>query len=131
MQNSNNNFNFTYSAPSESERRVAENIRSQYARKEETKLDALRRLDREAKHPATIFSYIFGSVGTLVLGGGMCLAMPEVIVGYMPLGIVIGILGILMVSLNYPIYKKLLSISKEKYREKIVKLADELLGKDE
>ena len=36
---------------------------------------ALRKLDRRAKLPATVFTYTFGIVFAPVLGVGMCLAM--------------------------------------------------------
>ena len=86
------------------EKQYVENIRLGYEEKKETKIDELRALDRQTKRPAQVFAYIFGTLGSLVLGSGMCLAMPEVIEGYMPLGIAVGIVGIVMVSVNYPIY---------------------------
>ena len=44
----------------------------------------------------------------------------------MALGIAIGCLGILGVSINYPIYKKILTASKNKYATDIIKLASEI-----
>lgn len=66
---------------------------------------------------------------TLVLGLGMCLSM-QVIGGgdvlMMGAGILLGILGIVGVGLNYPIYKKLLRAGKEKYAFEIMQLAREI-----
>ncbi len=101
-------------------------IREAYEGREVGGVEKIRALDRECTRGAKIFSYIFGSVGALVLGGGMCLAMPEVISGYMPLGIAIGLVGILMVSVNYSLYKKLLSRSRRRNKDKILALADSL-----
>lgn len=101
-------------------------IRENYTQKKETKFDELKALDKKVKMPALIFAYIFGSIGSLVLGTGMCLAM-KVIGNAMALGIVIGLVGILMVSVNYFIYKKILSLRKKKYQEKVLSLTDELL----
>ena len=42
------------------------------------------------------------------------------------LGIIIGIIGIVMVSINYPIYKKMLENNKKKYAYDIVRLAKEI-----
>ena len=79
------------------------------------------------RRPAAIFAYTFVILGALVLGVGMCLAM-EVIGSLMPLGIVIGVIGIVMVAVNYPIYKRILSQRKKKYAPEIVALSDELLN---
>ena len=115
---------------SNKEIKAVEKIRSRYTEREITKLDELKELDRSVKRPANIFAYIFGSVGALILGGGMCLAMPEVIEGYMPLGIVIGVIGMAMVGFNYFIYKKLLQSRRDKYSHRIFELSNELLGEE-
>lgn len=109
-------------------RQISE-IRSRYAAKNvsEEKIDTLKKLDRRARRPAEIFAYSFGTCGALVLGVGMCLAM-GIIGNLMPLGIVIGVLGIGMVTVNYPIYKRILSKRREKYAPEIVALSDELLN---
>lgn len=110
------------------EKQFAEKIRHDYEEKTTTKLDELKALDRQTRRPAEVFAYIFGTLGSLVLGSGMCLAMPEVIEGYMPLGIAVGIVGIIMVSVNYPIYKAILGSRKRKASGKIMKLSGEILG---
>ncbi len=102
-------------------------IQAQYMPKEKTKLDELKALDSKVRRPAEIFAYTFGSVGSLVLGTGMCLAM-KIIGSLMPLGIVIGLAGIAMVSANYYIYKKLLASRKRKYAKQIFELSNEILG---
>ena len=113
---------------SNNERQLVENIRKRYEEKKTTKLDELKELDRRTKRPAQVFAYTFGTIGALVLGSGMCLAMPEVIEGYMPLGIGVGIVGIVMVSVNYFLYKSILDSRKRKASEKILKLSNEILG---
>ena len=45
----------------------------------------------------------------------------------MPLGIVVGIAGIAMVSLNYPAYKAILGKGRRKYADRILSLSGELL----
>jgi hypothetical protein len=110
------------------ERQIVENIRKGYEEKKVTKLDELKELDRRTKRPAEVFAYIFGSVGALVLGGGMCLAMPEIIEGYMALGIGVGLVGIIMVSVNYFIYKAHLGARRRKASGEIFRLSNEILG---
>lgn len=106
----------------------AESIAKEYAPKEASKVVALKKLDRKAKGTANIFAYSFGIIMSLLLGTGMCLSM-KVIGGntfMMILGIVIGLIGIVGVSVNYLIYKKLLESGKKKYAFEIIQLAKEI-----
>lgn len=113
---------------SNNERQTVENIRAKYEVREISKIERLKALDRKVRRPAEIFAYIFGSIGALVLGSGMCLAMPEVIEGYMPLGIAVGLVGILMVSVNYFLFKSSLNARRKKASGEIFRLSDEILG---
>lgn len=109
---------------------MAQKIRTQYMEKENTQLDELRKLDAKVKRPANIFAYIFGTIGSLVLGTGMCFAMEVIGKNMMAPGIVIGLLGILMVCVNYPIYKKILSSRKSKYASKIIELSEKIIDNE-
>lgn len=107
----------------------AERIASEYTPKSTTKLVALKKLDRKAKLPAIIFTYTLGVVSALVLGMGMCLSMGVIGTGLSsarPLGIVVGVAGMAMAAVNYPIYKKLLAKGKAKYAFEIMELAKEI-----
>lgn len=104
---------------------LAESIAKDYAPKESSKIVALKKLDKRAKLPATIFTYTWGIVFALVFGTGMSLAM-QVIGSSMILGIIIGLAGLLGCAVNYPIYKKMLEKSKAKYAYEIVQLAHEI-----
>lgn len=106
-----------------------ESIAKEYAPKETSKVVALRKLDNKAKRPANIFAYTFGIISALVLGVGMCLCMNQFDLNStisMIAGVIVGIIGIAGVSVNYPIYKKLLKKGKEKYAFEIVELAKEI-----
>lgn len=108
----------------------AEAIRREYEPKTEqvTKLEELKALDAKVHRPAAVFAYTFGVIGALVLGVGLCLAM-KVIGDLMELGIVIGIVGIAMVSVNYLIYRAILKSRKKKYADQVMALSDALLNK--
>ncbi len=103
----------------------AESIAKEYAPQGSSKIVALRKLDRKAKLPSTVFTYTFGIVSSLVLGTGMCLSM-QVIGNNIALGIIIGVIGMLGCGVNYPIYKKLLEKGKKRYAYEIVELAREI-----
>ena len=107
----------------------AERIASEYAPKETSKIIALKKLDKKAKMPATIFTYTFGIISSLILGTGMCLSMKIIGNGstlMSVLGIIIGILGIVGAGINYPLYTKLLKKGKKKYAFEIMQLAKEI-----
>lgn len=110
----------------------AEQIANEYAPKETSKIIALRKLDNRAKLPATIFTYSIGIISALILGAGMCLAMGEIGSGTtlsFILGIIAGILGMIGMGINYPIYKKILENGKKKYAFEIIQLAKEITEK--
>ena len=106
----------------------AESIAKEYAPKDNSKIVALRKLDRKAKMPATIFTYTWGIISALVFGTGMCLGMQVIGSGItaMVIGIIIGVIGMAGCGVNYPIYKKLLENGKKKYAYEIVQLAKEI-----
>ena len=106
----------------------AESIAKEYAPKDHSKIVALRKLDRKAKLPATIFTYSWGILSALVFGTGMCLGMQVIGSGVIAMvaGIIIGIIGMIGCGINYPIYKKMLESGKKKYAYEIVELAREI-----
>ena len=101
-------------------------IRAEYEERTPDRLSELEALDRKIRRPANVFAYAFGAFGALVLGTGMCLAM-KVIGSSVPLGIVIGCVGIAMVSADYSIYRCILRAAKKKNAAKILSLSDEIL----
>lgn len=110
---------------------MVEKIRTQYVEKESTELDALRKLDAKVKRPANVFAYVFGSFGAVVMGSGMSLIMTDIgskigMTEVMVPGIVIGVIGMLMASVNYPIYKKVLGSRRKKYADEIIALSDKI-----
>lgn len=111
---------------------LAEAIAKEYAPKDNSKIVALKKLDRKAKLPATVFAYSFGIAAALLAGFGMCLSMKVIGsgTGMMVLGIVLGILGFVCCGVNYIIYKKLLETGKGKYAFEIVELAREISNDD-
>lgn len=103
-------------------------IANKYSELEYSKLDELKRLDRKVESIPRNISIIFGIAVTLLFGFGMCVAMQIILKEFMWLGIVLGIIGLLMMLINYPIYNKTLKIRKNKYSSKIQELTKELLN---
>lgn len=117
-------FAFTYSAKQQEE---VERIRNKYIPKEESKMEQLIRLDKQAERPGTIASITVGIVGTLLLGIGMCCTLVwnsrmEIFI----LGIVIGVIGIGIAGAAYPIYTKITKKERAKIAEQMIALCNEL-----
>lgn len=111
---------------------IVQKIRSQYTEKESGELDTLRQLDGKAKRPANAFAYVFGSISAIVMGSGMSLVMTDIgetvgISNPMPVGIVIGVIGMLMSIINYPIYTRILAKRRKKYADRIIEISDRII----
>ena len=111
---------------------LVQKIRTQYTEKSNTRLDELKKLDAKVKRPANVFGYTFGSISAIIMGSGMSLVMTDIgeMIGMsetMVPGIVIGVIGMAMALVNYPIYKSILASRKAKYADRIIALSDEML----
>ncbi len=118
------------------EKVLVEQIRSQYLEQEQkpSAMEELKALDAKVKLPATVFAYSFGILGTIVMGAGMSLIMTDLYAFFgltngLVAGIVVGVLGMVMVGLNWPIYNAILDARKKKYAAQILELSDKLLQK--
>lgn len=121
-------FSFTYSAEQQKE---IEAIRNKYLPKEADKMEQLRKLHQVPTQKAQAASLAVGIIGTLIMGIGMSLAMTDIgsALGSlaMVIGIAIGIVGMVLVALAYPIYNRVLQKQREKIAPEILRLSDELL----
>ena len=113
---------------------LVEKIRTQYTEKETTELDSLKALDAKVKRPANLFAYIFGGISAIIMGCGMSLVMTDIgeIVGLgeaMIPGIAIGLVGMAMALLTYPIYKSILGARKKKYAKQILELSEKMINR--
>ncbi len=112
---------------------LVQKIRTQYTEKENTELDELRSLDAKVKRPANAFAYIFGTISAIVMGSGMSLVMTDIgntlgMGDTMVPGIVVGVVGLGMAIVNYPIYKNMLASRKKKYADQILELSDNIMN---
>lgn len=118
-------YSYSYSA---AENKEIKRIREKYTEPDEreTKLEQLRRLDESVNKSAMAVALTIGILGALILGFGMSCVMVWTDKMFVP-GIVIGLIGLIITVLAYPIYK----IKAEKKRKEIapliLKLTDELI----
>ena len=133
MENKNEKeaFSYTYSAREQEE---VKNIRRKYLSREENTMERLRRLDQGVTQKATTVALIVGILGALIMGLGMSLAMSELreILGShrdmaIVIGVVIGSVGIVLVSVAYPLYLHTLKKVRQKIAPEILRLTDELM----
>lgn len=127
----NEGFNFTYSAKEQEE---IKNIRKKYATpmEEEDKMAQLRRLDASVYSKASAAALVIGVIGALIMGIGMSLIMTDIGKTFgtflaLVIGIGVGVVGIVLVSLAYPVYNRTLKKEREKIAPEIMRLTDELI----
>lgn len=124
-------FQYTYAAKEQAE---VESIRKKYLPQEESKLEQLRRLDRSASQKAQTCALSLGIVGTLILGTGMSLAMTDLAkhLGMaenfaMLVGVLVGVIGLVLVALAYPVYNRVLIRERKRIAPQILQLTEDLL----
>jgi uncharacterized oligopeptide transporter (OPT) family protein len=127
----NESFSFTYSAAQQQE---IEHIRSKYLPKQEDKMERLRRLHKSASKKARLWAITIGIIGTLILGTGMSLAMTNLgtMLGIqtaqtMLIGVAVGIGGMVLIALAYPVYNHILKKERQRIAPEILQLTDDLL----
>ena len=124
-------FIYTYSAKDRDE---IDRIRQKYRTDEvDDKLARLHALDASVHNRATVVAIALGVIGSLIMGTGMSAVMVEEFGNYLglgaltvPLGIAVGVLGIVIALLAYPAYRAVSARRKQKITPEILKLADEL-----
>lgn len=119
-------FNYTYSAPTEEERREIESIRSAYTGGEHArKLERLRNLNKHVRNMPMCVALTLGIVGVLIFGLGMTMILEwSVLAG----GVAVAALGVLPMAFAAPAYNLVLKREKEKHKDEIVRLSEELLN---
>lgn len=123
----NKKFEYTYSAPTEQERREIESIRRQYADPMTTmegKLERLRKLDAYVKNSAMCWGLCLGVIGLLIFGLGLAMVLQWSLYVW---GVLVAVVGVVPIALAYPAYCYMLKRGKAKYGEEILRLSEELL----
>lgn len=123
MNQTNRTFEYTYSSAQQAE---VERIRKKYLPPEEDKMEQLRRLDRSAARKGTVLSLIVGVLGALIMGTGLCCVLVWEGSWFVP-GIVIGIVGIALLSCAYPVYVKVTERERARIAPEILRLTEELM----
>lgn len=130
MSDTNNHFEYKYSALSSEERREIESIRRRYVTEgsKEGRTAELKRLDFYVRSFPVAMALTVGIIGLLLFGLGMTLVLKF---GSTLPGIILGALGILVLAPANLVFKKLTAFQKKKYGQRILDITEELLGKDD
>lgn len=122
MEHNQETFEYTYSAKQQEE---IERIRRKYIPKEQDKMELLRKLDKDVTKPGTMWSLVLGIVGCLIFGFGMCCTMVWADSLFVE-GIFVGITGMAIMGIAYPVYVKITKKQREKIAPQILALTEEL-----
>ena len=128
-------FNYTYSTKQRDEV-IA--IRKKYTPTEPEDVDnitLLRNIDSEVTRKATVRALTTGVIGALLMGTGMSLLMTDLssTMGLdswitLLIGIVIGMVGLIIMCVTYPLYNHILERERARVADEVIRLSDELLG---
>lgn len=122
MENKNEVFEYTYSAAQQEE---IQKIKAKYMPQEKSKLEQLRKLDASVTNKAAAWGIIIGIIGCLTFGGGMSMILAGGSLLFVP-GIVVGVLGMAVMGLAYPAYKKVIEKERARIAPQILALTEEL-----
>lgn len=127
-------FTYTYSAKEQAEIRKIRDKYTASTENSEDKMSRIRKLDASVTNTAQAFALVFGIIGTLILGCGMSFCMTDIgeALGLsqnvnMFIGIGMGVIGGVLVSLAYPIYNLIVKARRKKIAPEIIRLTDELM----
>ncbi len=121
---SNDKFNYTYTASSEKDKKLARSLRGKYAQKTNTKMDRLREIDKKINTIPVALSLTVGVVGTLIFGLGLALALEWALYLW---GVIVGVVGFIVLIVAYPLYSLIQKHNLKKYEEEVMKLTSEIL----
>ena len=128
MEERTDTFSYTYSAEQQEE---IISIRKKYMKQEENKMDQLRKLDRQVYQKAQCYAIVLGVIGILLLGIGMSVAMTDIAAhignAAMFIAVPVGVVGIVLIALAYPIYNKVMKKERQRIAPEILRLTEELM----
>ena len=133
MENKDRNVSFSYVYSAEEQDEIRK-IRKKYEFREEDPMSKIRKLDNSVTQKATAISLVFGIIGVLIMGSGMSFIMTDLgsVIGMNGnvtwiLGMITGVMGLILVSLAYPMYNNVLKKEREKVASEILELTEGLM----
>lgn len=120
-------FEITYNSIGDGERREIESIRNRYAPHSdaEDKRIMIQRLDFLVRSLPIFISVAVCVIGLLVFGTGLAFVLK---LKNIPVGVMLGVLGLAIMIIAYPVYKMLYLLNRKRYAGRIIALSDELLN---
>ena len=108
------------------EKAEIEKIRKKYMPVSEDKLSYIRKLDKSVSDKACLWSIVVGVIGALIMGTGMSLCTVWGGI-WMVVGIIIGVIGMAVLVVAYPLYVRILKKERERIAPEILRLTEELM----
>ena len=91
---------------------------------EESIEEQIQRIDASCRKKAMAKAIPVGTIGCLLLGVGMCCTM--VWTDYFAAGVAVGIVGLILVCVAYPLYARSLASLRQQSKSEVLRLAESL-----
>ena len=118
------NETFKYKYSSEKAKEV-DDIVNKYLAKEDDKLTQIKKLDAAVERKAAIKAITIGVIGALIMGTGMSIVL-EAASSFLAVGIVVGLMGIAVMAIAFPIHKRTLKKEREAAAPQILALSQDI-----
>lgn len=117
------------------EKLLAQKLRKEYAPEQIGPAEELKKLDRRVKRLPVVFACLWGSISALILGAGMSLVMTDIsaILGISNpnvIGISLGLVGVVLMLLTWPVFKSMRNRRRKKYAPRILALSQAILERE-
>ena len=118
-----NKFEYTYTAPTELERRQIKAIKQEYVGAPSSNMQKLEKLHKHVKSCALVPALIIGIIGTLIFGLGLTMVLEWGLIFW---GICVSGIGAIPMAVAPFVHKAILKAQKEKHKVEILELCDSL-----
>lgn len=114
---------------------LAQKLSKEYTANQIGPAEELKKLDAKVKKAPTVFSCVWGAVSALIMGAGMSLVMTDIsailtISNPNGIGIALGLVGMGMALLTWPIFKSMHNRRRSKYGPRILALSQMIMEQE-
>lgn len=114
---------------------LAQKLSNEYAADQIGPAEELKKLDAKVKRAPIVFAGVWGGISALIMGAGMSLIMTDIstilsVSNPNVIGISLGLAGMVLALLTWPIFKGMRNRRRSKYAPRILALSQAILEQE-